>query len=243
MGLGSRRQIDRWVIEGRITINGRAAKPGDQLTGDERVCVDGRPVKRALSRQTQPSFLLYYKPSGTSGRIEPTEKRPRGPDMPPPPKHGRWIGVGALDTNAAGLVLLMTDGSLANRLTRSRSAVEREYAVRLLGHPTPTQLQQLTDGIELEDGAALRVESLQSAGGTGSNVWYHAVLRDGGNRELRGLFDALGLAVSRLICVRYGPVKLGKLRRGQTRPLSRTEVDALYALVATPSARGRKKTA
>ena len=232
LGLGSRRQIDRWVVEGRITIDGRAAKPGDQLRGNERVCVDGRPVKRSFGRRAapQPSFAAYYKPSGLPTGVEGAQGAGRR-EMPDPPKHGRWLAVGALDTNAAGLVVLTTDGTLANRLTRRGSGLQQEFAARLLGHPTPAQLRQLTDGVELEDGL-VRPESIERGGGTGTNVWYHVVLLDAGSREFRALLDAAGLAISRIIRVRCGPVKLGTLRRGQSRPLTRAETDALYGLVA-----------
>ncbi|HLF12290.1 MAG TPA: pseudouridine synthase [Gammaproteobacteria bacterium] len=233
-GLGSRREIDRWVLEGRVTIDGRAAQPGDQLSGRERVCVDGRPVRLSLGRgQHQHSFLAYYKPTGESSNRDESEPKVAKSVAPAPPKHGRWINVGGLDTNTSGLLLLTTDGELAHRLMHPRSQIEREYAVRLLGHPTPAQVQQLLEGFELEDGPA-KLDSVEPAGGTGSNVWYHVVLREGGSRELRALFDAIGLAVSRVIRVRYGPLKLGELHRGDSRPLNRAEIDALYKTVHLP---------
>jgi 23S rRNA pseudouridine2605 synthase len=239
-GLGSRRQIDRWVVEGRITIDGRRAKPGDLLSGRERVCIDGRAIKVPQGRsRARHSFLLYYKPSGKAAKQDPDERRRRG-DIPPP-KHGRWIRVAALDTHAAGLVVLTTDGDLAHRLMRSGSRIEREYAARLLGEPTPAQLRQLTEGVEV-DGGLRNVESVKAAGGAGTNVWYHCVVREGGSRELRELFDAVGLGVSRIIRVRYGPIKLGELHRGNSRPLDRAEIDALYTLVAEPRRRGPART-
>jgi 23S rRNA pseudouridine2605 synthase len=238
--LGSRRQIDRWVVEGRITIDGRRAKPGDQLSGRERVCIDGRAIKVNQRRSHAPhSFLLYYKPSGEAAQRDPDEPRRRG-DIPPP-KHGRWINVAALDTHAAGLVLLTTDGDLAHRLMRSGSRIEREYAARLLGEPTPAQLRQLTEGVEL-DGGLRNVEAVKPAGGAGTNVWYHCVMREGGSRELRELLDAVGLTVSRIIRVRYGPIKLGELHRADSRPLDRAEIDSLYKLVAEPRRRASART-
>jgi 23S rRNA pseudouridine2605 synthase len=233
-GLGSRREIDRWVLEGRITIDGRAAQPGDQLNGKERVCVNGKLVKLSLGRaQPAHSFLAYYKPTGESSNPEEGEAKYAKSKSPAPPKHGRWINVGGLDTNTSGLLLLTTDGELAHRLMHPRSQIDREYAVRLLGHPTPEQLQQLLDGFELEEGPA-KLVSCDAAGGTGSNVWYHCVLTEGGTRELRGLFDAIGLAVSRVIRVRYGPLKMGELHRGASRPLTRPEIEALYDIVQLP---------
>lgn len=235
MGLGSRRQVDRWVVEGRITIDGRAAKPGDQLTGKERVCVDGRPIKRAAKRQAaapQPSFAAFYKPSGRAASRESGESTVPLLALPTPPKHGRWIAVGALDTNAAGLLLLTTDGKLANGLTHPSAAIDHEFAVRLLGQPSAAQLRRLTDGVALDTGP-VSADSVKSAGGGGTNVWYHVVMHDGGSRELRALLDAVGLPVSRVIRIRFGPVKLGTLRRGQSRALTRPEIDALYE-IGTP---------
>jgi 23S rRNA pseudouridine2605 synthase len=146
---------------------------------------------------------------------------------------GRWIGVGRLDMSTSGLLLFTTDGELAHRLMHPSYEIEREYAVRLLGDPTEQQLRPLVEGVLLEDGLA-KVVGIEARGGTGSNVWYHVVLREGRNREVRRLFDAVGLAVSRLIRVRYGPVALGQLRRGETRQLTRAEIAALYGAVGLP---------
>ncbi len=201
--------------------------------------MDGHAIKVPQRRShARHSFLIYYKPSGEPAQREAEEHR-RG-DLPPP-KHGRWINVAALDTHAAGLVLLTTDGGLAHRLMRSGSRIEREYAARLLGDPTPGQLRQLSEGVELDSGFR-NVELVKAAGGAGSNVWYHCVLREGGSRELRELFDAVGLAVSRIIRVRYGPIKLGELHRGNHRLLDRVEIDSLYALVAEPRHRRSART-
>lgn len=243
-GLGSRRQIDRWVIEGRVTIDGRAARPGEQLTGRERICVDGRPVQRSAGRHVaKPSFAAYYKPAGRSAARTPSE-RPRVAAGPERPKRGRWIAVNALDTSATGLLVLTTDGALANDLARVRAPVPREYAVRLLGEPTPSQIERVTHGVTLVDGGEVRPESFAPAGGSGgTNVWYHAVLGAGGSRELRALLDAANLNVSRVICTRYGPISLGTLRRGQSRPLVRAEIDALHALVGTPKERTSRRPA
>ena len=139
------------------------------------------------------------------------------------------------------MVLLTTDGDLAHRLMRSGSRIEREYAARLLGEPTRTQLRQLSEGVELDSGVR-SVEAVKLARGAGSNVWYHCVLREGGSRELRELFDAVALAVSRIIRVRYGPIKLGELRRGESRPLDRAEIDSLYKFVGASPRRGSGRT-
>lgn len=217
-----------------MTIDGRAARPGDQLSGRERVCIDGRPVKRlrAARGAKQPSFAAYYKPSGAAASERPSR---RNGGFPAPAKQGRWIPVSPPDTGAAGLVVLTTDGALANRLARRARAIEQEFAVRLLGQPTPAQLERLAEGVDLDDGF-VSASTVEPRGGGASNVWYHVTLREGGSRELRALLDAAGLSVSRLIRIRYGPVKLGTLRRGQSRMLSRQESEALYALASAHDA-------
>jgi 23S rRNA pseudouridine2605 synthase len=238
-GIASRREIDRWVVEGRVTIDGRSARPGDRLSGRERVCVDGRPIKsRPGAKRQRRSFLAYYKPSGEPAHQEEQQRPTSRLPGPAPPKHGRWINVAALDTSAAGLLFLTTDGKLADKLMRARASIDQEYALRLLGQLTPAQCGLLTDGVELDDGVA-RLDSLTSAGGAGSNIWYHCVLREGGSRELRDLFAAAGVAVSRMIRVRYGPLKLGDLRRGDSRPLNRSEIDSVYRAADSPRAKNR----
>jgi 23S rRNA pseudouridine2605 synthase len=223
-GLGSRREIERWVADGRVTVDGRVAKLGEQVTGRERVCVDGRQV-RFPAPQREPSFLAYYKPSGRSDDDESAAEL----DLPRP-KQGRWIDVAALDAKTSGLLVLTTDGELANRLMRPGVQLERTFAVRLSGAPSDGQLQRLKDGVELEDGT-FQAASIEPAGGGASNVWYHVVLRESRQRGLRAAFATTGLAVSRVIRIRYGVIELGRLRRGETRPLTAPEIDALYAAV------------
>jgi 23S rRNA pseudouridine2605 synthase len=151
----------------------------------------------------------------------------------PRPRHGRWIDAGALDPNSSGLIILTTDGELAFRLTRPATVVEREYAVRVLGEPSPEQLQDLEAGVDLDEGLA-RLASIEHAGGAANNRWYHVVLREGRHRELRAALGAVGIAVNRVIRVRFGPIELGKLRRGASRPLNPEEVEGLYALAGLP---------
>lgn len=229
VGLGSRRAIERWVIDGRITIDGRVAKLGDQVRGRERVCVDGRPVKYAAAAAPRHAHqhLAYYKIG------EARASRDIEGDVPaldvPRPRRGRWIDVGALDPNTSGLLVLTTDGDLAFRLTRPATVIERVYAVRLLGEPSTDQLREIAEGIELDEGRT-RIESVEKTGGGGNNFWFNVVLREGRHRELRAAFAAVGLAVSRVIRVRFGPIELAKLRRGTSRPLSGEETEALYGL-------------
>lgn len=225
-GVGSRREIERWVTEGRITINGRRAAPGDQLGGHERVCLDGRTLKYTVNpARREQSFLAYHKPSEAKRDVR-SDRRAELLDVPRP-KRGRWIALGGVDPGTSGLILLTTDGALVDRLSRTRPAVDRQYAVRLLGELSAEQQDALMKGIELGDGIA-KVDELAPAGGTGSNVWYHARLSEGRHRQLRSLFEAIGVTVSRVMLLRYGPVTLGPLRRGATRDLTRLEIDALY---------------
>jgi 23S rRNA pseudouridine2605 synthase len=216
------------VIDGRITIDGKVAKLGDQVRGRERVCVDGRPIKLSPEQaRAEHQHLAYYKnaePRAAGDSAEPESLL----DLPRP-RHGRWIDVGTLDPNSSGLLILTTDGELAFRLTRPATVVEREYAVRVLGEPSAEQLRDLEVGVELDDGVA-RLASIEHAGGAVNNRWYHILLREGRHRELRAALGAVGVAVSRVIRVRFGPIKLGKLRRGGSRPLSVEEVAGLYAL-------------
>jgi 23S rRNA pseudouridine2605 synthase len=224
-GVGSRRSIERWVAEGRITIDGRIAKIGEQLQGRERVCLDGKPVRLTAAKLARPTHasVAYYKPGATRGANEDKAalKLPR-------PRHGRWIDISPLDRNTSGLSVLTTDGELASRLMHPSTVAEREYAVRLLGDPSDSQLQQLESGIELDTGMA-KVEKVESRRGTGSNAWHHMTLREARHRDLRPMLAAVGLAVSRVIRVRYDVVELGELYRGATRPLSPAEIKALHA--------------
>jgi len=227
VGLGSRRSIERWVAEGRITVDGRVAKLGEQLQGRERICFDGKPIRLTAAKLARPphdDFLAYYKPGATRGAAE-----DKAALELPRPRRGRWIDVSPLDRNTSGLAVLTTDGELASRLMHPSTVVEREYAVRLLGTPSASQIQQLESGIELDTGIA-KVEKIEAGKGSGSNAWHHIALREARHRDLRPMLAAVGLAVSRVIRVRYGEVALGDLYRGASRPLLPAETKALYAL-------------
>jgi len=238
-GLGSRREIERWIEEGRVTVDGRRAALGERITGSEQVLVNGRPVR--LKRHAGAHrHLAYYKPSGELTTRDDPEERPTVFDRLPRPSRGRWISIGRLDLNTSGLLLLTTDGELAHRLMHPRYAVSREYAVRLLGSPTDEQLRALTQGIVLEDGPA-HFDTIELRGGSGRNIWLHVTLREGRNREVRRMFEALGLTVSRLIRVRYGPVQLARMQRGRVRDLTAAEVAALYDAVGMTAAPEREE--
>lgn len=231
-GYGSRRQIEAWIEAGRISVDGTVARPGQGVTGTERIRIDGRPVSltAATGRSTQRT-LLYHKPVGELTTRSDPQGRPTVFDHLPAIKTGRWITVGRLDLNTTGLLLVTTDGELANRLMHPSSEIDREYAVRVLGQVGPAVLERLLGGIELEDGSAA-FDALRDAGGQGANHWYHVILREGRNREVRRLWESQGITVSRLIRVRYGPISLPRLLRpGRYRELDRQEVNALYRAV------------
>ena len=229
-GLGSRREIDAWISEGRVRVNGQIAKLGDRATTADRVRVDGRDVTFKRRREAAAQVIAYHKPEGELVTRRDPEERPTVFRRLPRPKEGRWIAVGRLDINTSGLILFTTDGELANRLMHPSREVEREYAVRILGAVAPDAVERLTTGIELEDGPA-RLDSVMARGGEGANRWYHVVLREGRNREVRRLWEAVGCTVSRLIRVRYGNIELGRrLFPGNWRPLTDEEMAGLMGL-------------
>ena len=229
-GLGSRREIERWIKQGRIVIDSQPAQLGDRLAGGEKILLDGRPVRLVSSARERKQYCVYYKPAGeVTSRRDPEGRRTIFQELKPP-RHGRWISVGRLDISTLGLLLLTSDGELAHRLMHPSYEIPREYAVRLMGELTPQQLAQLKQGVELDDGVA-KFDRVRRDGGSGRNIWYRATLHEGRNREIRRIFEALDISVSRLIRVRYGPVLLGKLHRGDSRPLTVKEIEALYDAV------------
>ena len=239
LGLGSRRVIEGWISEGRVRVNGQVAKLGDRVTSADRVRLDGHEVRRPRRRERTSEIIAYHKPEGELVTRRDPEERPTVFRRLPRPKSGRWIAVGRLDINTSGLVLFTTDGELANRLMHPSREVEREYAVRILGEVPTGTLERLTQGIELEDGPA-RFDRVEERGGSGANRWYHVVLREGRNREVRRLWEAAGCQVSRLIRVRYGNVELGRrLFPGVWRPLTEEEREVLLAIAGLGPARHR----
>ncbi len=215
-GLGSRRQIDQMLCEGRIKVNGRQAKPGDQLKGSEKVTIDGKPIR--LPRHVlKPKLLMYHKPLGLVCTRSDPEGRPTVFSQLPRVQQGRLIGIGRLDINTSGLMLFTTHGELANRLMHPSFQLEREYAVRVRGDVTADKIKALKSGIDLDDGRA-RFNEVIDGGGQGTNHWYHVILKEGKNREVRRLWEAVDIEVSRLIRVRYHHFDLPKwLKPGKTR--------------------------
>ncbi|MFV2057419.1 MAG: 23S rRNA pseudouridine(2605) synthase RluB [Thiohalomonadales bacterium] len=251
-GVGSRRQIETWIKEGRITVDGKAAEIGQLITREQRFTLDGKPLR--LRGKAPTRVLILNKPEGTICSRKDPEHSKTVFDLLPRTKHDRWVLLGRLDINTSGLLLVTNNGELANRLMHPSSEIEREYAVRVLGEATDEQVLQLLEGIELEDGLASFL-SVSESEGTGSNRWYHVVLKEGRNREVRRLWEAVGLKVSRLIRIRYGMIALPRLLRGQHKELPEKQVTALMQSVGmrntlekkTPeksrqAKKGRKKT-
>ncbi|MBX3709744.1 MAG: pseudouridine synthase [Gammaproteobacteria bacterium] len=230
-GLSSRRQIEAWIQAGRVTVNGRIATIGDRMTYHDTVCVDGREIKLIKSKNQKSRVLLYHKPEGEMCTRNDPEGRPTIFERLPIIRNSRWICVGRLDFNTSGLLLITNDGELANRLMHPKSEIEREYAVRVRGEVTPEILTKLQKGLPLEDGIA-RFHQIVDAGGSGSNHWYHVVVKEGRNRLVRRLWEAVGFTVSRLIRIRFGIVYLPSgLRRGQHVELAENEVADLESFV------------
>lgn len=228
-GYGSRRQIESWISAGRISVNGKTAELGLTVSPADEIRIDDKPVSVATSlARVIPRTLIYHKPVGELTTRADPEGRPTVFDNLPRLKTARWIAVGRLDMNTAGLLLFTTDGELANRLMHPSSEVEREYAVRVLGKVDAATLEHLLKGVDLDDGRAA-FTSIRDAGGSGANHWYHVTLKEGRNREVRRLWESQGVQVSRLIRVRFGPLELPRaLRAGRQRDLTRQEVVALY---------------
>lgn len=230
-GFASRREIDRLIQAGRIVIDGKPAIPGDRLSGSERVLIDGKPVKfPAIDSKPVGEVLVYHKPLGEITARRDPEGRKTVFEALPRPARGRWITIGRLDLNSSGLLLFTTDGELAHRLMHPSFEIEREYAVRIRGQLNDDQLTQLRTGIPLEDGMA-RFEQIDEMGGGNTNSWYQVRLNEGRNREIRRMFEAIGITVSRLMRIRYGPVALGRLKRSGYRLLNDKERSQLYAAV------------
>ena len=235
-GLGSRREIEDWIRAGRITVNGVTATVGQSVELRDRVAIDKRPFRFKLESKTgkprAPRVLLYNKPEGEIVSREDPQGRPTVFAQLPRLRGAKWIAVGRLDVNTGGLLLFTTSGDLANRLMHPRYEVEREYAVRVMGVLSKAQAQQLLQGIEMEDGLG-KFEHIEDRGGEGSNHWYHVVLKEGRNREVRRIFQAVNLMVSRLIRVRYGAITLPpRIKRGQMLELEPAQVQALLKLVS-----------
>ncbi len=226
-GLGSRRQIETWIRQGKVKVNGKLASIGDRIRTSDKISLDDKPVKLQTVLPTSIRIIACYKPAGLiCTRNDPEGRKTVFDDLPRLTK-GRWVNIGRLDINTTGLLLFSNNGELANRCMHPSSNIEREYAVRVLGTANDRQLTALREGIILDDGVA-GFSDILDAGGEGTNHWYHVVLTEGRNREVRRLWESQGLKVSRLIRVRYGSYQLPRKKRpGQCWELDQKDIDSL----------------
>lgn len=233
LGLGSRREMERWIEQGRIQVNGAPAHLGQRVGADDRILVDGKAARQPASVEGG-RVLVMNKPTGVICSRQDPEGRATVFDRLPPLRQGRWISVGRLDIQTSGLLLLSNDGALVHRMMHPSSGLDREYAVRVNGELEDGDLARLKAGVEVE-GERLRFSDVRYFNGSGTNHWYHVVLMEGRNHEVRRLFESVGLTVSRLKRVRYGPVVLpSTLRVGQVLELPEADLRSLYKLLRLP---------
>lgn len=226
LGYGSRREMERWIEEGLVEVNGAVAKLGMRVGSQDVIGIEGKTISLADQQQTT-RVILYHKPVGEICSHRDEEGGGSIFDNLPPLDQGRWISVGRLDVNTSGLLLLTNDGDLANKLMHPSSRIEREYAVRVLGTATDEVLKKLTTGVQLEDGMA-RFEHIVDGGGKGANHWYYVVVCEGRNRLVRRLWESQRHAVNRLKRVRFGNIILGSTpRQGEYQELSKGEIGNL----------------
>ena len=233
LGWGSRREMERWIEDGRVTVDGTMARLGDRVRPGQKVRLDGKAVDVAEADQVR--VLLYHKPVREVCSRKDPEGRKTVFERLPKLKSGRWISIGRLDFNTSGVLLFTTDGGLANALMHPSNAIEREYLVRVMGNVDESMTERLQRGVELDDGPA-RFSDIQEGGGEGINRFFYVVLMEGRNREVRRLWESQGVTVSRLKRVRYGDVFLpSKLKKGQWLELPQRDVDVIYQMAGLPN--------
>jgi 23S rRNA pseudouridine2605 synthase len=236
-GLGSRRDMEELIIAGRVSVNGEPAHIGQRILAADMVRINGKLLQRKVSKRP-PRVLVYHKPAGEIVSTNDPEGRPSVFDRLPTMKAGKWLAVGRLDFNTEGLLLFTTSGDLANRLMHPRYGIDREYAVRTLGELEEGMRQKLLSGVELDDGTA-QFSKVADGGGEGVNKWYRVTIGEGRNREVRRMFEAIGLTVSRLIRTRYGAMTLPRgLKRGRWEELDEHAVRDMLALIGLDKGAG-----
>jgi 23S rRNA pseudouridine2605 synthase len=233
-GLASRREIERWIGEGRLKINGNVVKQGAHLKTGDYLQLNDRVVNWEKFDRQPTRVLIYHKPTGEIVSRNDPQGRPTIFANLPKLDTSRWISVGRLDVNTSGLLLVTNNGELANKLMHPSTEVEREYAVRILGEVPDEKIELLKQGVALEDGIA-KFDQIYFMGGEGANKWYHVVVSEGRNRLVRRLWEAQNVVVSRLMRVRYGPVVLSDgLRTGKCYELDKKELDLLFEFAGLP---------
>ena len=240
-GVGSRREMEEWIQNGWVTVNGKVAQLGDKVQPEDQVLVKGSVIKLKWPDRL-PRIILYYKQEGEIVSRDDPQGRVSIFDRLPQAASSRWVAIGRLDINTSGLLILTTSGELANRFAHPSFEVEREYAVRVLGELGMDEMSLLTsEGVMLEDGLA-RVERIHSQGGEGVNKWYNVVLKEGRNREVRRIFEHFGLTVSRLVRTGFGPIGLpNRLKRGQFYELNAAEVASVMKWADLPLPDSRRR--
>ncbi len=238
-GLGSRRAIETWLSEGRISVNGAISKLGDRMVMEDRVRIDGREIALIKSASQKTRVLLYHKPEGEICTRSDPEGRPTIFDHLPLLRNGRWISIGRLDFNTSGVLLLTNDGDLAHQFMHPSSEIEREYAVRVKGQVSSDMLNNMKEGVIVDEGPPAFFHRITDEGGEGSNHWYHVMLKEGRNRIVRKLWESQGVMISRLIRIRFGIITLPRgLRAGRWEELEPMDVSDLIASSCHPSVGG-----
>ncbi len=226
-GHGSRRKIEKWIREGRITVDDKIAILGVCIKGNEKIKLDGKLLPYNLEKKHH-QHIIYHKPSNEITSRHDPEGRDLVFDSLPLIRNARWIAVGRLDYSTTGLLIFTTDGELANKLMHPSTKIIRKYAVRVHGNPSYSLLRKLKSGVQLDDGLA-SFDSIETVGGSGANRWFRVSLREGRNREVRRLWNAIGFDVTRLIRISYGPIQLPlELKRGKFELLDKSQVYSLY---------------
>ena len=232
-GIASRREIERMIEDGLIKVNGKKAKTGQKITGKESIMIGKRTIhldRRQIDKNDH-QYIIYNKPEGEIVSTNDPEGRPTVFRNLPKIKKGKWIAVGRLDINTRGLLIFTTNGELAHRLMHPSYEIEREYGVRVYGHVSSEVLNNLQQGVELEDGVA-QFHNIREFRSEGSNHWYHVTLSEGKNREVRRLWESQEVPVNRLIRIRYGTVNLPRsLKKGKSEEIKKSELKQLFQLV------------
>ncbi len=238
VGLGSRREMEKWIEAGRVQVNGKTATLGDRIKGSDNVLVDGNSINSRYQHASRTRVLLYNKPEGEICTRSDPDGRATVYDNLPKLKGERWVSVGRLDFNTSGLLLFTTDGALANALMHPSNTIEREYAVRIRGEVDDAMIKRLKEGVLLDDGVA-KFSAVQAGRGDSdkANHWYYVVIMEGRNREVRRLWESQGVAISRLKRVRFGNIFIpSKVKVGQWLEFSAEEIETLLAMAGTTDA-------